>query len=351
MSLTTTTIGAYPKPEYVKVPDWFADDSGVDTPNPTKYWAQAVVALGDDAESVFLRGTKEAIEDQVGAGIDIPTDGEIRRENYIHYHCRHLGGIDFEQLTEKDVRGVYRAYLPTVVEPLEPLEHFLPHDWETAQGYTSKPVKITMPGPLTMADTIADRHYNDPRRLGTAIAECLNHEVLALAEAGCRHIQIDEPVFARKPREALEYGLDNLGRAFHGCPDHVSRTVHICCGYPDRIDSTTYPKAPPESYFELADAIEQAPVDAVSIEDAHRHNDLTLLERFTSTTVILGVVAIAKSRIESVEEIRARLTDALEHIDAARLIAAPDCGLGFLGRELAIAKLKNLSEAAHSLPE
>ena len=123
----------------------------------------------------------------------------------------------------------------------------------------------------------------------------------------------------------------------------------MCCGYPDRLDREDYPKAEREAYFDLAAAVDACALDAVSLEDAHRHNDLTLLERFKSTQVILGVVAIAKSRVEPVEEIHARLQAALDHIEPARLIAAPDCGLGLLGRDLAREKLRNLCQAAHSL--
>ena len=212
-----------------------------------------------------------------------------------------------------------------------------------------RPVKITMPGPMTISDTTANEHYDDPAKLGADLADALNYEVLALAQAGCKHIQIDEPVFARKVPEALDYGLENLERAFHGCPEDVVRTMHMCCGYPDSLDSPDYPKAPKESYGDLADAVDRSSVMAVSLEDTHRRNDLALLERFASTTVILGVVAIAKSHVESVDGVRTHLADALEHIDAGRLIAAPDCGLGLLGRERTLEKLRNLCEAAHSL--
>jgi 5-methyltetrahydropteroyltriglutamate--homocysteine methyltransferase len=123
----------------------------------------------------------------------------------------------------------------------------------------------------------------------------------------------------------------------------------MCCGYPDRLDRDDYPKADPDSYLRLADAVEGSSIDAVSIEDAHRHNDLALLERFANTTVILGVVAVANSRVEPVEEIRARLKAALDHIDAERLIAAPDCGLGLLGRELSVEKMNNLCQAAREM--
>ena len=132
-------------------------------------------------------------------------------------------------------------------------------------------------------------------------------------------------------------------------PAGVNKVMHMCCGYPDALDREDYPKADPGAYLRMADAVDATVIDAVSIEDAHRHNDLSLLEHFASTKVILGVVAIAKSRVEPVEEIRARLEAALEHIAPERLIAAPDCGLGILGRELAIQKLENLSAAAHGL--
>jgi 5-methyltetrahydropteroyltriglutamate--homocysteine methyltransferase len=350
VKLLTTTIGAYPKPDFVELPDWFGGAAGPDTEHPTEEWAEALARMGDEAEATLVRGTREVVDDQVSCGIDIPTDGEVRRENYIHYHCRHLVGIDFERLTRKSLRqGAYSARLPTITGPVSARDHFLPHDWKVAQSFTDRPVKITMPGPMTIADTTANEHYDDPARLGADLADALNAEVLALAEAGCRHIQIDEPVFARKVPEALEYGLDNLERAFHGCPADVVRTMHMCCGYPDALDNPDYPKAPMKSYFELAEAVDRSSIMAVSLEDAHRRNDLSLLERFASTTVILGVVAIARSSVESADEIRMHLAEALGHIDADRLIAAPDCGLGLLGRQRTLEKLRNLCEAAHSI--
>lgn len=350
MPLLTTCIGAYPKPDYIDLPDWFNVPAGPDTADPTKLWLNAIEAMGEQREALIRRGVTEAVRDQVDAGIDIPTDGEIMRENYIHYHCRHLHGFDFDTLAEKALRGgTYSANLPTITGPVSVRKKFLVDDWQRAQQATDKPVKITMPGPMTISDTNVDQYYNDPVRLGAALADALNQEVLALAEAGCRHIQIDEPLFARKPVEALDYGIDNLERAFHGCPRQVTRTVHMCCGYPDRLDHPNYPKADPQAYLQLADGMDQAGIDAVSIEDAHRHNDLSLLERFSNTRVIFGVVAIARSHIETVDEIRARLQAALAHIDPERLIAAPDCGLGLLSRAQAIAKLRNLAEAAHSL--
>lgn len=344
--LITTTIGAYPKPESVAVETWFGDRAR----RPSEGYEAALERMGAAAGDLLDAAVAEVVREQVAAGVDIPTDGEVRRDNYVHYHCRHLTGIDFGRLTETTVRaGAWKTTLPTITGPIAPRDHFLARDWRVAQAATERPVKITLPGPLTIADTLADEHYGDAAERGAALAEALNVEVRALAEAGCRHIQIDEPVFARYPREALAFGVAHLERCFHGVPAGVTRTVHICCGYPEHLDQDDYVKAAPESYFELAEALEDAAIDAVSIEDAHRPNDLTLLERFARTTVILGAVAVAVSRVEPVEEIAARLKAALAHIDAARLWAAPDCGLAMLPRDLARRKLANLCTAAKAL--
>ena len=351
MSILTTCIGAYPKPDYLALPDWFNSPEGVDTVNPTELWQKAFDALGDDAEQILHRAVEDVVGQQISAGIDVPTDGEVSRENYIHYQCRYIEGIDFSKLTNKVLRdGAYAANLPTIVMPVKAREPFLYKDWQRAQNCAAKlgdrSVKITLPGPMTIGDTTADDYYENPQKRGAAIAAALNSEVLSLAKAGCQHIQIDEPVFARYPENALAFGFENLERAFHGCPSSVTRTVHMCCGYPGSLDDEDYPKADHNAYFAMADAIEQSSINAISLEDAHRYNDLSLLEHFVTTRVIFGAVAIAKSKVEPVEEIRARLLLALEHIDAERLIAAPDCGLGLLGWTLAREKLNNLCEAA-----
>ena len=349
MPVLTTTIGAYPKPDYAPVLGWFERRS-VHQDNPTKAYSDYLKDKSAESEAAFDRATAEAVRDQVEAGIDIPTDGEVRREHYIYYHLRHVDGFDFEGLTEQTMReGAWQARVPTVRSPLAAGAPFLPEDWRKAQAVTDNPVKITVPGPLTIIDSTADAHYGDPRALALALADVLNVEIRRLAEAGCRWIQVDEPVFARQPERALEFGIEALDRCFHGVPAGARRAVHICCGYPAKLDDEEYAKADPGAYGVLAEALNAAAVDAVSLEDAHRHNDLRLLERFADTTILLGVIGIARSRVEAVDEIRARLVAALDHIDADRLIAAPDCGLIMLSRDLARAKLENLAKAAKSV--
>ncbi len=344
MPLVTTTIGAFPKPESVTLPDWFRGPStlGADATIATSRLSSAAA----QDESVAC-GIREVVAAQVTAGVDIPTDGEVRRENYVHYHCRHLEGFDFDRLTPKLVRDrTWQAELPTVVGPISPQAPFLVADYRIAQSATDRPIKITLPGPMTIMDSTADAFYFDDLAWGHALALALNHEARALIAAGCRHLQIDEPVFARYPERALGYGFDLLEVVLEGIPETVTRVLHMCCGYPDRLDNPSYPKADPAAYLQLAPAVDASSCDAVSLEDAHRPVDRRVFEALASTTVILGAVRIATSRVETAAEIAGRVEGVLAHVPAARLQLAPDCGLGMLPRAIALAKLRQMRRAA-----
>jgi len=346
MSILTTTIGSYPKPEYVPIPDWFQQESTI-SGDPTRALDESNTSSGFGLEGLLDRGTLEVVREQVDLGIDVVTDGEVRRENYIHYNCRNMTGFNFSELTQKSMRdGQWVASVPTIDRSVKAGDEFLVRDWQVAQSATDRPVKITIPGPLTIMDSTFDAYYGDDQRLAADLALAINKEILRLTDKGCAWIQVDEPIFARKPEEALAYGVENLERCFHNVPAQVNRSVHICCGYPDRVDSIDYLKASPDSYTRLAPALDDAAIDAISIEDAHSPNDLKLLELFSRKTVILGVLGIARSYIESVEEIAERLQEALNHIDSSRLMAAPDCGLGMLNKDQVRAKLKNMVQAA-----
>ena len=349
MTLLTTTIGAYPKPDYVPTPDWFRV-GGTGNNAPTKAFDEYLKNMPDDIDAIHDRAVQEVIQDQVNAGIDVPTDGEIRRENYIHYQCRNFEGFDFANLTKVSLRnGAWVAEVPTIAGPIRARDPILPRDYTIAQAATHRPVKVTLPGPMTISGSTADAYYRDEAKLGAALADALNKEVLALAAAGCTWIQIDEPVFARNTDKALAFGFENLERCFDGLPDTVTRAVHMCCGYPDYLDQKDFVKADALAYFRLADAIDASTIQAISIEDAHRYNDLALLEKFKQTAVIFGSIGIARSRVETVDEIEARLRQALEHIDADRLIVGPDCGLGMLPRDIVLAKLDNMVTAVRRI--
>ncbi|MGI9484562.1 MAG: cobalamin-independent methionine synthase II family protein [Geminicoccaceae bacterium] len=353
MALRTTCIGAYPKPEDLPVQDWFQIEEGLTSGSGaiTRRYSEAMSNADAETETLLVKATRCAVEDQIACDIDIPTDGEQRRENYIHYHCRHLEGFDFDNLSKAVLRdGAYTAELPTITGKIEPKgNNFLDRDFEIAQSFADRPVKITVPGPTTIMDTTVDDFYRNERQLAFDLADALNFEIRALATAGCRYIQVDEPLFARNVERALDFGVECLNRCFDGVSDDVTRVMHMCCGYPGHLDDEHYHKADPACYFQLAEAVDRSSIDQVSVEDAHRYNDLSLLEKFSSSTVILGAVAIAQSQIEPVEQIAERLQAALRHIDPERLIAAPDCGLAMLGRRLAMQKLTNLTDAAHAI--
>ena len=343
--MLTPVIGAYPKPEYLKITDWFNAKGGTDTANPTELYEDEIKKMGTDAESIFDKAAKEVIRDQLDCGIDIITDGEIKRENYIHYHCRHLNGVDFNTLTEKIARtGNYKCWLPTITNKISATDPFLVDEWKSNQSLSSKPVKVTIPGPMTITDTIANTHYKSDEEMGYDLAIAINTEIKRLVDAGCKYIQVDEPLFARKPNNALAFGIKNLEKCFEGInQNNVEKITHICCGYPDKIDSVNYPKAPLDSYKKIAKALDSSKIDSVSLEDAHRYNDLSLLKNYKNTKIIFGVIKIASSKIETVEEIESRIKETLKFIYKEQLIVAPDCGLGHLSRELAIKKLKIMS--------
>ena len=169
MGLRTTCIGSYPKPDYVPVRDWFQVDKGLTSSGAdvTRGYTEAMAEADSRTEALFVQATHEAIADQVACGIDIPTDGEQRRENYIHYHCRHLDGFDFTNLTTRVLRdGAYEAELPTISSKIAPKGyHFLDRDFNVAQSATDRPVKLTVPGPITIMDTCANAHYGDDQQL------------------------------------------------------------------------------------------------------------------------------------------------------------------------------------------
>ncbi|MEM7439833.1 MAG: cobalamin-independent methionine synthase II family protein [Pseudomonadota bacterium] len=345
MPIRTTCIGAFPKPDYVPIKDWFQVDLGA-----ADYADDVVSRWTDDPahDATFARATAQVVQAQIDAGIHIVTDGEQRRENYVHYQCRQFAGFDFDNLERRVLRnGAYDCVLPAIRSPVVAGEPVLPRDWREAQAAARDvPVKITLPGPMTIMDSTADCHYDDPARLARDLADALNAEVHALSDAGCQHIQIDEPVFARKPDDAAAFGFDALARTLHGT--QATTTVHMCCGYPDRLDNPDYPKADHAVYHALVDALDGV-VDMISIEDCHCHNDLTLFERFKRSTAVVGFVDVAVSGVEPIDAITARMRDILQILPPDRLIGAPDCGLGFLGTDLALRKLKNLSVAANEV--
>ncbi|XP_033103865.1 5-methyltetrahydropteroyltriglutamate--homocysteine methyltransferase-like [Anneissia japonica] len=342
--LQTTVIGSYPKPAYMKLTDWFKDNS---VKRVTKDYSAMIAEKG--MNELIDKAEDEVLREQVGLGINIITDGEIRRENYMYYLLRHLKGFDFFNLTDNHPmrNPKYVHSVPTIVGPLEIVdESKLAGEWRKCQDVSEVPVKYTIPGPMTIIESTSNKFYSDVEKLSEAIVLILKKVIKELVKAGCKHIQIDEPLFARIPARAIDYGIRHAASCFQDVGSDVTKIIHICCGYPDRLDQTDYLKADRSSYLTLAGHLDEAVFDAVSIEDAHCHNDLSFLKMFTKTSVILGCVAIAKSQVESVAEIQERICEALKYIPAERLQIAPDCGLGYLPHDILVQKLTNMVTAA-----
>ena len=352
--IPTTTIGSFPKPNYLTVKDWFdasREKGGMDSSEITKDYTVASQKFTETDEALFQKAAKEIIDIQLDAGITIPTDGEVRRENYIHYHCRHLCGFDFHQLEHRVLRdGAYETKLPAIRGLVkQDRAAYAVKDYLAAQKFCPVPLKYTLPGPLTIMDTSVDCFYHQRKKLNHDLAETINKEILSLVEAGCKYIQVDEPLFARQVDDAERFGFEGLEHCFHRVPKTVIKIVHMCCGYPNHLDDNDYKKADPESYFKLANHVDEAGFDQLSIEDAHCCNDLSLLDKFSKKTIIFGAVAVARSRIETVEEIATRLKAVLNHIDRDRLVVAPDCGLGLLPSAVAAKKLALMVKATKLL--
>merc|ERR1719337_479288 len=188
-------------------------------------------------------------------------------------------------------------------------------EWKKSQAVSPVPVKYTLPGPMTIMGSTADGYYKDEKKLAYDLAVIVNKHVLELAAAGCKYIQVDEPLFARKPDDALEFGVKCLDACFADCPKQVQKQMHMCCGYPGFLDIQEFLKADQTAYRRIAPALDDSCIDAVSIEDAWCTNDLSLLSSFKKTKVILGSMNVSSSRVETVEEIQIRLANALEYID------------------------------------
>lgn len=315
---------------------------------------KAITELGKGVEENLDTAVKEVLDEQADLGVEVVTDGEMERGAYYIHLMNNIQGIDMTDLEEKKMRsGAYSTLVPVVrgKVDLKGGETVCWREWKRAQGLASDnvTVKYTIPGPMTLVDGIINNHYSKMDQLHSDLVAVINKEIQSLVSHGCSVIQIDEPVMMRYPDQAMDFGLDNLALCFEGVPSTVTKTIHLCCGYPDQLDTDIYPKAPKENYRRLAPKIDSLPFDQVSIEDAEARNDLSLLSLFQKTQVILGVVTVARTKVETEEDIRSRVEEALQHIPRSRLVLAPDCGLGMLDMNIIRAKLGNMVKVARSL--
>ena len=331
----TTVIGSYPQPA------WLVDQDKlrakvvprVRAPDIWRVPAAWLAQAQDDA-------TLLAIRDQERAGIDIISDGEMRRESYSNRFATSLEGLDLDQPFIRQVQG-FAMPLPRIVAPITRAAPVEVEDLCFLKRNTERRVKITLPGPFTLSKQAYDSYYGDPEAVAMAYAAVVNEEVRDLAAAGADVIQLDEPWLRDDPDGANRYAVKAINRALEGVD--VTTCVHLCFGY-GFIVSPHKPKAY-AFLAQLADCV----VKQISIEAAQPHLDLGVLKDLSNKTVVLGVLDLSSNEVERAATLVERIRRALPFVAAERLIPAPDCGMKYLSREAAFGKLQALAAAAATL--
>lgn len=341
VDLKTTVIGSYPK--YPPLVNGEFDVRWLISPgnNLDKGWRNK-----ENLEKLQNKAIRWAVKEQEETGLDVITDGEQKRGNFVFYHCQHLDGFDFDNKETKLIRGKSRTELvPVIRGPIRHKEFFLLDEFYFLKFLTNKQIKVTIPGPSTIMDSVKDLYYNDEKEVVLDLAKAIRKEVNELSSAGCDIIQFDEPVFVREPEKFFEYGITALQDCFKGVGG-IEKVVHICRGYPSKEKDV---KAQKNNYGKIIEALSSSTIDRIAVEDGHEHLDLEIFKKFRDKEVVLGAVDIGNEQIEKVEEIRSRIIKVLEIVPPEKLFIAPDCGLLLLDPEVAKAKLKNLVKAAKGI--
>jgi 5-methyltetrahydropteroyltriglutamate--homocysteine methyltransferase len=331
-AIPTSLVGSYAQPS------WLLDRDKLRGRFPPRVRARELWRV-DPAwlEEAQDDATRLAILDQERAGLAIVTDGEMRRESYSNRFATALEGVDVDNPGTALDRSGHPNPVPRVVGPVRRRHPVLVRDAQFLMAHTSRTTKMTVPGPFTMSQQAQDDHYGDPAALGLAYAEAVREEILDLFAAGIDIVQIDEPYMQARPEPARAYGLDVLRRATDGIDGTLA--VHICFGYAAIIHER------PEAYSFLPE-LAGTEIDQVSIETAQSGLDLGVLDALPDKTIILGVLDLSTEQVETPELVAERLARAFPHVDAGRLVAAPDCGMKYLPRDVAYAKLEALAAGA-----
>lgn len=350
--IRTTVVGSYPKPADLlgSVDARILLDSGGSALDEQR------TLLGDAEFTARLdRAVKMAIRDQVEAGIDIITDGEMRRGHYIHSVVRHMGGVDASHMQEADVRKIirgqsrvaYRMKKPVVRSRITYAGPFLVDAFTFAQRLTTVPVKVTLPGPTTVADAVVDDYYSSAEALARDYAQAARSEVMALRDAGCRVIQFDDVALLRNLSRAEHWGIDALEGCFLGV-DGITTVVHVCRSYPNKqLDELGIEyKSDQDQYPALLHLLSQSRIAEVSIEAKRDNLRPSVLANAGEKRILIGCIDVGSERVETEAEIVAQARAALAYLDRSQLILAPDCGMIQLARPVAQAKLARLAAAA-----
>ena len=332
MVLPTTLVGSYPQP------GWLVDKAVLTGSSPPRVRMREVWRLSGEALAEAQDdAVRLALADQERAGIDIVTDGEARRESYFNHFATALSGIDLDHPGTATNRLGKTVQVPRVVGPVRRLRPVELEALRFLKAHTSRPAKVTLPGPFTLSQLAKDEHYGDERKLALDYAAAVNAELRALEKEGADYLQLDEPYLQAQPEKARKYGVEAIDRALEGIG--VPTIVHLCFGY-------AYVVADKPSGYSFLPELARSSCRQVSIEAAQPRLDPAVVESLPGKTVLLGVLDLGDQQVESAATVARRIRAALRHIPPERLVIAPDCGMKYLPREVAYGKLAAMVEGA-----
>jgi 5-methyltetrahydropteroyltriglutamate--homocysteine methyltransferase len=332
VSLTTTVVGSYPQP------DWLIDRERLGARLPPRVRARELWRV----DAPFLEqaqddATRLAVQDMERAGVDVVTDGEMRRESYSNRFATALDGVDLDNPGVALDRTGHKNPVPRVIGPIQRTRPVEVGDVEFLRAITDRRIKITVPGPFTMTQQAQDDHYGDGRSLALGYAEAVNEELRDLKAAGADVVQIDEPYLQARPEPAKEYALEAINRALEGIEGDT--VLHTCFGYAHIVKRrlTGYP---------FLRELDGCRATHVSLEAAQPNLDPEVLRELPSKVIVLGVLDLGSPEAETPEAVAERIRRALEVVDPERLVVAPDCGMKYLARDLALRKLQAMVAGA-----
>ena len=331
--LATAVVGSYPQPE------WLIDRDNLVNRLPPRVRAHEIWRVPPEhLEEAQEAATLAAIRDQERAGVDVISDGEIRRESYSNRVATALGGIDRERIGTHMDRTGNPAPVPLVSGPIRRERPIEVDDVRFLRANTDRTIKITLPGPFTMTQQAENAYYSDDEGLAMDYADAVNEEIRDLFAAGADIVQLDEPYVQARPEAARAFAVKAINRALEGVEGKTA--LHLCFGY------AAVMKTEKPSGYSFLPELEAAAVDQISIEAAQPGLDPAILAHLPSKHILYGVIDMSDPEIERPETVAARLREALAVVPADRLVAAPDCGMKYLTRETAFGKLKAMVEGA-----
>jgi 5-methyltetrahydropteroyltriglutamate--homocysteine methyltransferase len=328
----TSLVGSYPQP------DWLIDRAQLSHRLPPRVRATDLWRIAPEfLEQAQDDATILAIRAQERAGLDIITDGEIRRESYSNRFATVLEGIDLDNPAQVVARSGKLNFVPRVVSKIRRKHAVEVRDIQFLRANTDRRVKVTVPGPYTMSQQAHNDFYQSEEEMALDYAAAVNEEIKDLFAAGADVVQIDEPYMQAVPDKARQFGLAALNRALDGVKGETA--IHLCFGYAAMVANRP-------SEYQFLTELAGAHVNAISIETAQSSLDCSVLAKLPGKKIILGVLDLSTNEVETPEKVAARIRRALPYIDAERLVIAPDCGMKYLPRDVAFGKLKAMAAGA-----